>query len=64
MEIFGINIWVIVIGIPVAAFFGWVLWKKAMHGDDWSDPKKSWSPDADPKKGETLRNHGPGGMNR
>ena len=50
MEIYGLNIWVYVIGIPVAALFGWILWKKAMQGDDWSDPKKSWSADYDPKK--------------
>ena len=64
MEFYGLNIWVYMIGIPVAALFGWILWKKAMQGDDWSDPKKSWSADVDPKKGETLRNHTAGGADR
>jgi|GEM_PF-4878900 len=64
MTLFGFEVPYLVLIVPVALFFGWCFWKLANEGLERPNPNKEWSPDADPRKGETLRNHGPGGMNR
>ncbi len=64
MELLGLDVPIYFLLIPLGIFFGWCFWKLANEDLQRPDPNKEWSPEVDKAKAETLRNHGPGGMDR
>jgi FtsZ-interacting cell division protein ZipA len=65
MEETGSSILIWLIGIGVAALLAAGFWiNDRMTNPSHKQRSKHWQADVDRSKAETLRNHGPGGMDR